>query len=1462
MSELSPAAQFAAAAAAAAAAKPPVETAESSTGANAPAVDSADKQASEFPPVSSYAGSAVGSYSVSAVAGSGYAVSVGGSGAVAGMTAADLGLARSDLPVVSSSSAATNSMFSSASSFAAIPAVSAGFNAAGFAAAAAAAAAAAVDSGVADGVASLTVASTPSPPPIDPAPVAADTTVAPGKSAADEFHMSAAAVFESAVDSAVSSAFGDTDDGAASEAIKKKSKKGSVATQSKPSKPIDLADEELFPSLSSTAPPRAASASWGARSTAAAAAAAPASDGARPGQAGTPGPQSMAQQLRLSNTTEIIDLPMMQDSVADTARKIMERTKTRIEISHNKVLKTSTYLVTGKPENVARAKREVCSKLSPRVTKVVQIPAAARAQVVGVRGRNLQTIQTQTGTVIALPKAGSTQSASGGDDDDVFALVDVSITGDSSGVRAAIAKIEEIVDKRTTKRALRLGDIPREAFALLVGKNGETLQVFQQAHPGVQLRIPGPLALGDAAICVAGERSAVQAAAADLQTAARTLLDKAQTVTVAIPKRQHQFIVGDGGQTLGEIMRASGCHIGVPPPRSASDQVTVRGPESSLVQALGLVMAKANSTVVEAVDPTVIHAYARPLLYVQRALQYFHSRNRFRRIESEHGVVVRAPPASAAAAAAATPASVHIEVQGKDARAVAAARDAVVALFAAFPPYHFNSIDVEPHLHPLLAGRDGTNTARLQTARSVCTLFPGDAAAKAPAPHAVLVVYEGFNPDIDRIADAGAREAATRDLLRKTLEEFRTVIQSDDSHATRVARVPPALQVVLARAPELAQLLEAADARDAVVRFGAAALAQEQAQAAPESTRTAMPLSAQLDDDAVEVKGLARSVDAVVEALAARVRDHEEQQRLRSFSTEVTVPQSQLARVIGRGGENIRRLHAAHDVTVDVADGAGVGTVRIGGTREGVGAAAAELQALVERLADQTADTVAVPAAIHRALIGAGGRYVKKLEDKYTVRIQFPSARRDAFAAGAADDDAPALGPDEIRIRGGRASLDAAKAELLELAAYEAEHNHTARFSVPADCLPHIVGRAGASINEIKDDSDTRISFGDPRDGAVEATVVGTRGGVRSAREAIEAVVAQHAAQADAVVHVPSRHHRFLIGSQGARVRELVRAAGGDPDATTGALACRVQFPRASEKSDEIRLRGDRAVVDALRQRIEQLVAERERMTTVVVSIPVSQHAFIIGRGGSGLKQLQDDHGVEIHFRSKGPARADSAAATAAEDGSDASAASAVRITGLPENCEACRTAMLALVRDEARLTVPLATHQRLGGRTGSLWRRVRSEFDVQVDAARVDKAPARRVDDPSTGDDDNDDSADDVVFRDAAARLAGLSAEWVLRGEKARLAGALDLINAQIGAADAANAQLVEARVRVEQRFHRLVIGKQGANIAHIRDASGCEISVPKRGSSSLWIGITGDRAGAERAVALIRESIEDGRD
>ncbi|KAJ1837660.1 hypothetical protein LPJ57_011362, partial [Coemansia sp. RSA 486] len=331
------------------------------------------------------------------------------------------------------------------------------------------------------------------------------------------------------------------------------------------------------------------------------------------------------------------------------------------------------------------------------------------------------------------------------------------------------------------------------------------------------------------------------------------------------------------------------------------------------------------------------------------------------------------------------------------------------------------------------------------TVRAVHTLFPLDRASSA-----VVVVYEGFNPDIDRIADPVARERAIRDLLRKTLEEFRAVVAADSSHVTRVVTVPSSLQEALATPAAVNALLAAAEAdSDAdgarvAVRLGLVAPVLE-----TESTRSERKKNeGQLLRDQVEVKGLAAAVDRVVAELARRAQDAAERERLYAFTAEVTVPQPLMPRVVGRSRDNIKRLQTDHDIEVSIADNhaTSVSLLTLKGRVESVAAARDELLAMIERLADQTADVISVAANIHKALIGAGGRYVKRLEDKYAVRIQFPSSRaRAADKDKDSDRDAAvtALGPDQIQITGGRKGVDAAKAELLELAAYEIEHSHT-----------------------------------------------------------------------------------------------------------------------------------------------------------------------------------------------------------------------------------------------------------------------------------------------------------------------------------------------------------------------------------------------------------------------------------
>ncbi|KAJ2745612.1 hypothetical protein GGI20_002047 [Coemansia sp. BCRC 34301] len=1191
-------------------------------------------------------------------------------------------------------------------------------------------------------------------------PVAASTTTA------------LAAQFENAVvDSAVGS-----DDGISS---------SSSEVVVKKTKAIDLADKELFPALGQPSAAKAvgAKAAWGAKAAAVVSA----------------GPR---------RATEVVDLPMTQEAVGPLVLKIMERSGARIDVSHNAVLQTSTYVISGALDAVAKAKREVVAKLAPRVTQVVAVPLEARAAVAGVRGRGLQAIQAKTGAVLSVARDGDAFDAG-----DAFATVDVTVSGDAAGVAAAVALVEAAADTRTTRRVASVV-VSRDAHALLVGKGGAGLRALQAACPGVQLRIPGPLDAG-AAIGVAGERSAVAAAASLVRDTSAALLAGSQALSVGVAKRQHRFVVGERGAGLRDIALATGCSVAVPAPRAASDQITVRGSPADLAAGVQMVLERAASAAVDVFDAcAAAGSYARPLVYAQRALRYFHDRARLKRIESETGAALRVPT-PAVIQTATDPAQLAIEITAPTAAAVASARASLAALFSAFPPHHFNGIDVAPHQVAVLAGA----VARLQAMRSVYALLD--------ASGAVLVVYEGFNPDVDRITDPAERERKTRELLRLTLDELRAALAAAEPPVTLTTPVPAAQQPALANGVEA--LLRAAGASDGasrvVVRFGSVA-----PESVPANSRVTPRKDDALAADSAEVRGPKDAAARVVAELERRVAQAAASLALRSCRADVTVPAGLVARVVGRGGETLRKLRGGRDVTVDVSDS---GSVRITGTREDADAVAAEVSALVARLADETSETIVVAPELHRALIGSGGRFVRRLGDRYHVRIQFPARQ------GSADDGAEPLAADQIRIRGGAQGVASAKAELLELAAYEVEHGHSVTFSVPSELLPHVVGRAGSRISEIKDASDTRIDLGDASAGqTVDVTIVGTRAGVAQARAAIEAVVAEQLAQADEVVAVPAKHHRYLIGSGGTRVRELVVQAGGDPEAAAGPGSCRVQFPRAASADgpDSVRLKGDRAIVALVRQRIEELVADRDRQVTVSVAIPTSQHSFVIGRGGAHLKKLQDAHDVEIHFPRRGSA-------------SGANAADSVKITGLPDNCEAARNALLALVRDEARVAVTLAQHQRLGGRTSALWRQVRADHGVQVDAARVDRAPPKPPVD--------EDSVEDIVYV-VDSSLDSLSAEWILRGEAAKLPAALDAINAALAQASLGPAT-VEARVRVDPKNHRHIIGKQGAMIAKIRDATTCDLSVPARGSDSPWVKVTGPRSAVDHAIEMINDAVEE---
>jgi hypothetical protein len=184
-------------------------------------------------------------------------------------------------------------------------------------------------------------------------------------------------------------------------------------------------------------------------------------------------------------------------------------------------------------------------------------------------------------------------------------------------------------------------------------------------------------------------------------------------------------------------------------------------------------------------------------------------------------------------------------------------------------------------------------------------------------------------------------------------------------------------------------------------------------------------------------------------------------------------------------------------------------------------------------------------------LIGQSGKYVIRLEEKYSVKITFPRGLSENSEGRSREH----LKPDEVFVKGGKRGVAGAKSELLDAADFEKESNNVIQFSVPARAIPRIVGRGGATIKQIKDDTDAIIDLDKAEDGTgATVTCRGNKKAIAAAKTAIQLIVDQVGEEATEVLTIESKFHKTLIGGGGQGLRNLIVRCGGpaDPKAQAG----------------------------------------------------------------------------------------------------------------------------------------------------------------------------------------------------------------------------------------------------------------------------------------------------------------------
>ncbi|WVR07663.1 hypothetical protein IAU60_004705 [Kwoniella sp. DSM 27419] len=1003
--------------------------------------------------------------------------------------------------------------------------------------------------------------------------------------------------------------------------------------------------EDAFPSLGASSAPvtnisKPAISAWASKPSAVKAGSKAKS--AAPGGLGRVGTPT-AGSHPFSDTFSIPAADLVQGKAAQEAiKKVQDQTGVIVESSTQMRTGLKTFLIKAADQKrLTIARRGIERGLSKPVTVEVEVPITTLGTIIGPKGATLKSITDATQTKIDIPRRDTlpaydpkdNSSDAGSDDEDDEPQVSISVTGPSAACADAKNRILSLISHKTSQTSTSIKNIPSSYYPFIAGPKGvKARQLEEEVGAGqVKVHVPPPavwkalekqaqgdgedadasFADRDLAIKVKGDKEKVKAVVAEIQSQYESLNDSLRELKISIPKRQHRFLVGSAAD---EILDQTGCIVELPPVDDASDQCAIRGPQPSLIPALTLVMDKANAIAVEMVDIVALHRpnTSDPLAHAKKVLRYLLRGGKLRSIADAHSGVKVFPPF---ASAVANTGSVVVEIVGENKAAVVQAKDEVAQLVKAVLPAGTASVEIDNLVHSFLIGKKGSKIAQFEQTHNVSTVFPPASEESSD----VVLIYTGSLDSLP--SDKKARDAKLKEILSSASQAISELAKDAADIKTETMDVDKRWHRFIIGTG--GTVLNALIGEDQLVNVKVGSSAS--AKSADKSE----------NENVVIVRGPSSEVDRVVAQIKQIVEDAKNDDIINGYTVEFSVDKKHVPHLVGASGATINKLREVLGVKVNFDDEPESGAKKVGkkqvvqckivGRKEAVDEARRRLDAQIEKLEDETTETLIIKRAIQPALIGAGGKYAIRLEEKYGVKLSFPRDAKDGQTATG--------NPDEVTIRGGKKGVAAVKAELLEAAAFETESRQSISFTVPSKAVAQIVGKGGATINGIKDETGAQIDIdrSGTDDGKTNITVRGDKKAIAAAKTAVLAVVDELGDEITTEITVDPKYHRTLIGQGGQKLRDLITAAGGPSEGFKQAGL--VTFPKPGDNTtDVVRLRGDSKVVNKIKAELEKQVATLKETIVVGVVVPQSQHAGKIGRGGSALQDLQRKTGATVHF--------------------------------------------------------------------------------------------------------------------------------------------------------------------------------------------------------------------------------------
>uniref|UniRef100_A0A4W6D2I2 Vigilin n=1 Tax=Lates calcarifer TaxID=8187 RepID=A0A4W6D2I2_LATCA len=1013
---------------------------------------------------------------------------------------------------------------------------------------------------------------------------------------------------------------------------------------------------------------------------------------------------SKIRPIKASVITQVFHVPLEERRYKDNSQfgegeeakvclDIMQRTGAHIELSLAKDQGLS-IMVTGKLDSVMKARKEIVARLQTQASATVAIPKEHHRFVIGKNGEKLQELELKTATKIAIPRP-----------DDPSA--NIRITGTKEGIEKARHEIL-LISAEQDKRAVERLSLEKAFHPFIAGAHNRLVQELSQ-ETGARISIPPP-SLPKDEIVITGEKEAVALAVNRIRAIYDDKKRKTTTISVEVKKSQHKYIIGPKGNTLQEILEATGVSVEMPPLDSGSETIILRGEPDKLGPALTQVYAKAKSVmVVEVTAPAWLHRFiiGKKGQNIGRITQQL-PRVHIEFTDGEERISLEGPTE---------------EVEQAQAQIQEIIKDLLVRM-------DYTEVIIDQRFHRHLIGKNGANINRIKEQYKVSVRIPQDSERSG------LVRIEG---------DPKGVQLARRELIemvqRMENERTKDLIVEQKFHRTIIGQKGEKIKEVRDKFPEvIINFPDPSQKSDIVQLRGpknevekcAKFLQKIIADLIENSFSLSVPIFKQFHKNIIgkggaNIKKIREETNTKIDlptensnsemivitgkksnCEAARDRILAIQRELANIrETEVTIPAKLHNSLIGSKGCLVRSImEDCGGVHIHFpSEGSGSDKVTIRGPAGEVEKAKKQLLQLAEekQVNNFTAELQAKPE-YHKFLIGRGGANIRRVRDRTGARIIFPSP----------DDTEQEL----ITIVGKEEAVRQAQKELESLVK---NLDDVVEDSMVVDVRHHrhFVCRRGQVLRELAEEyGGVAVSF--PRTGAnsQRVTLKGAKDCVEAAKKRIQEIIEDLESQVSVEVAIPQRYHRAVMGPKGCRIQHITREHEVQikfperDDSAAGQDAPPQENGEVSPEAEFVPRKGDIITISGREEKCELAKAALLALVPITEDVEVSYelHRYIIGQKGSGIRKMMEEYEVNIWVPQP-------------EKQLDV-----IKVTGLAANVERAKQGLLERVKElqaeqedralrsfKVTMSVDPKFHPKIIGRKGAVISQIRKDHDQQV---------------------------------------------------------------------------------------------------------------------------------------------------